>query len=63
MLHPRWVGPFKVVQCVGVAAYKLNLAGKFSQLHPSFHVSYLKPHVPGRTSGAPPELVELEDQL
>ena len=29
-LHPRWVGPFKVLQRVGVAAYKLDLAGRFS---------------------------------
>ena len=29
-LHPRWVGPFKVLQRVGAAAYKLDLAGRFS---------------------------------
>ena len=62
-LHPRWVGPFKVLQRVGAAAYKLDLAGRFSQLHPTFHVSYLKPHIPGGTSGTPPEPVELEGQL
>ena len=28
-LHPRWVGPFKVLQRVGAAAYKLELAGRF----------------------------------
>ena len=60
-LYPRWVGPFKVLQRVGAAAYKLNLAGRFSQLHLAFHVSYLKPHVPGGTSGTPPpEPVKLE---
>ena len=62
-LHPRWVGPFKVLQRVGTAAYKLDLAGRFSQLHPTLHVSYLKPHVPGGTLGTPPEPVELEVQL
>ena len=31
-LHPRWVGPFKVLQSVGAAAYKLDQAGRFSQL-------------------------------
>ena len=29
-LHPRWVGPFKVLQRVRPAAHKLNLAGRFS---------------------------------
>ena len=38
-LQPRWVGPFRVLQCVGAAAYKLDLAGRFSQLHPTFHIS------------------------
>ena len=28
-LHPRWVGPFKVVQKIGAAAYKLDLQGRF----------------------------------
>ena len=58
-LHLRWVRSFKVLQRVGAAAYKLDLAGRFSQLHPTFYVSYLKPHMPGGTSGAPPEPVEL----
>ena len=29
-LRPHWVGPFKVLQYVGAAAYKLDLAGSFS---------------------------------
>ena len=62
-LHPRWVGPFKVQQRIGATAYKLDLQGRFHQLHPVFHTSYLKPYLPGGTSGAPPEPVELEGQL
>ena len=62
-LHPRWVGPFKVLQRVGTVAYKLDLEGRFSSLHPTFHTSYLKPHQPGGSSGAPPEPVELDGQL
>ena len=46
-LYPRWVGPFKVLPRVGAAAYKLDLTGRFSQLHSTFHVSCLKPYVPG----------------
>ena len=46
-LHPRWVGPFKALQHVGSVAYKLDLEGRFSSLHPTFYTSYLKPHQPG----------------
>ena len=59
-LHPRWVELFKVLQRAGAAAYKLDLAGRFIQLPPTFRVTYLKPHVPVGTSGGPPEPVELE---
>ena len=59
-LHPRWVGPFKVLQRIGATAYKLDLQGRFTKLHPVFHTSYLKPYLAGGTSGAPPEPVELE---
>ena len=62
-LYTRWVGPFKVLQRVGPVAYKLDLEGRFSSLHPTFHTSYLKPHQPGGSSGAPPEPVELDGQL
>ena len=28
-LHPRWVGPFKVLQQIGAFAYKLDMQGRF----------------------------------
>ena len=62
-LHPLWVEPIKVLQHVGAAVHKLYLAGRLSQLHLTFHISYLKPHMPDGTSGTPPEPVELKGQL
>ena len=62
-LNPRWVGPFKVLQRIGPVAYKLDLEGRFSSLHLTFHTSYLKLHQPGGSSGAPPEPVELDSWL
>ena len=62
-LHPHWVGPFKVLQQIGAITNKLDLQGRFHQLHPVFHTSYLKPYLAEGTSGAPPEPVELEGQL
>ena len=58
--HPRWMGPFKVLQRIGPVAYKLDLEGRFSSLYPTFHTSYLKPHQLGGASGAPPEPVKLD---
>ena len=53
-LKPRFVGPFSVVSRVGPAAYKLDLQGRYQGIHPVFHVSLLRPHVPGGSSAAPP---------
>ena len=62
-LPPRWVGPFKVLQQIEAIAYRLDLQGRFHQLNPVFHTSYLKPYLAEGTSGAPPEPGELEGQL
>ena len=62
-LCPHRVGPFKVLQRIGATAYKLDLQGRFHQLHPVFYTSYLKPYLAGGTSRVPPEQVELEGQL
>ncbi|GKB87393.1 putative reverse transcriptase domain-containing protein, partial [Tanacetum coccineum] len=41
-LNPRYVGPFKVLEKVGEAAYKLELPKELSRVHNTFHVSNLK---------------------
>jgi len=45
----RFFGPFKIIQCIGVVAYKLDFL-ESAQIHPVVHVSQLKRHV--RTSVA-----------
>jgi len=42
MLVPRYDGPFEVIRKMGVVAYRLKLLERL-KLHPTFHVSYLKP--------------------
>ncbi|GJS51692.1 hypothetical protein Tco_1222147 [Tanacetum coccineum] len=41
-LNPRYVGPFKVLEMVGVVAYKLELPQELSRVHNTFYVSNLK---------------------
>ena len=41
----HFVGPFTVLWPVGSVAYKLDLTGRFKQLHNVFQVSQLAPFV------------------
>ena len=62
-LRARYVGPFRVMEWIGKMAYRLNLKGKFKEIHKIFHVSQLKKYIPGGSYTTPPEpiLVEGED--
>ena len=44
-LAMKWLGPLRVIERVGVVAYRLQLPPNLSRLHPVFHVSLLKPFV------------------
>ncbi|GJY71343.1 putative reverse transcriptase domain-containing protein [Tanacetum coccineum] len=41
-LNPRYIGPFKILERIGLVAYKLEIPEKFSSIHNTFHVSNLK---------------------
>ena len=38
----HWVGPYRVVECVGQNAYRLNLPSALHVVHPVVNVSQLK---------------------
>jgi hypothetical protein len=44
-LTPRFVGPFEIVEKVGVVAYRIVLPPSLSNLHDVFHVSQLRKYV------------------
>ncbi|GJW36771.1 putative reverse transcriptase domain-containing protein [Tanacetum coccineum] len=41
-LNPRYIGPFKILEWIGLMAYKLELPEELSNIHSTFHVSNLK---------------------
>ena len=49
-LRARFVGPFRVMERIGKTAYRLDLRGRFKDVHNVFHVSQLKKHIPGGSS-------------
>jgi Chromo (CHRromatin Organisation MOdifier) domain len=44
-LLDKFVGPYPVIEVVGVVSYKLKLPKRLERLHPVFHISKLKKHV------------------
>ncbi|KAH0695903.1 hypothetical protein KY289_013385 [Solanum tuberosum] len=41
-LSLRYIGPFGILDCIGLVAYRLALPPRLSGVHPMFHVSMLK---------------------
>ncbi|KAI3697624.1 hypothetical protein L6452_30719 [Arctium lappa] len=41
-LSPRFLGPFPIIERVGLQAYKIELPPEMSGIHPTFHVCYLR---------------------
>ena len=61
-LRARFVGPFRVIECIGKTAYRLDLRGRFKGIHNVFHISQLKRHIPGGLSTSPPEPIQVEGE-
>ncbi|KAL0149750.1 hypothetical protein M9458_054940, partial [Cirrhinus mrigala] len=64
-LSPRYIGPFRILRQINNVTYQLQLPPRY-RIHPTFHVSLLKPFspsvtdVPGAEAGPPPP--EILDQ-
>ncbi|XP_027151946.1 uncharacterized protein LOC113752000 [Coffea eugenioides] len=62
-LQPRFVGPYKVIQCVGKVSYKLELPPSLSRIHNVFHVSMLKKYHPNPSHILQPKSIEIDETL
>ena len=45
-LSPRYIGPFKILERIGIVAYRLALPPSMSGVHEVFHVSMLWRYTP-----------------
>ena len=55
------MGPFLVTACISEVAYRLDPKGRFTRIHPFFHMSLLYRFVAGSNGIEPPEPIEVED--
>nr|GEX17319.1 reverse transcriptase domain-containing protein [Tanacetum cinerariifolium] len=62
-LAPRYVGPFKIVECVGWVAYRLKLPQELSCIHDTFHVSNLKKYLAESDAQIPLEEIKIDESL
>nr|GFA50044.1 putative reverse transcriptase domain-containing protein [Tanacetum cinerariifolium] len=62
-LAPRYVGPFKIVECVGPIAYRLKLPQELSCVHDTFHVSNLKKCLAKPDVRVPLDEIEIDENL
>ena len=62
-LTPRFVGPFEIIEKVGVVAYRIALPPSLSNLHDVFHVSQLRKYVYDASHVIQVDDLEVRDNL
>ena len=62
-LSPRFVGPFEILERVGVVAYRLALPPSLSVVHNVFHVSMLRKYVADTSHVVDYEPLEIDEHL
>ncbi|GJT65116.1 putative reverse transcriptase domain-containing protein [Tanacetum coccineum] len=62
-LAPRFVGPFEIIEKVGLVAYRLDLPEELDGVHDTFHVSNLKKCLADPTLQVPLDEIRVEEKL
>ncbi|XP_058002303.1 uncharacterized protein LOC131179467 [Hevea brasiliensis] len=62
-LPPGYIGPFEVIDKVGIVVDQLELPPSLFYVHPVFHISMLRKYVPDPSHVLQPDIVELNENL
>ena len=62
-LNPRYAGPFKILERIGLVAYRLELPQELSCVHDVFHVSNLKKCLSDETIVIPVKEIRVDEKL
>ncbi|GKD82093.1 putative reverse transcriptase domain-containing protein [Tanacetum coccineum] len=62
-LAPKYVGPFEILERIGLVAYRLRLPKELSEVHDTFHVSNLKEYWADANMHAPLERIKVHKTL
>ncbi|GJT27031.1 reverse transcriptase domain-containing protein [Tanacetum coccineum] len=62
-LAPRFVGPFEIIEKVGLVAYRLRLPEELNGVHDTFHVSNLKKCLADPTLQVPLDEIQVDAKL
>ena len=62
-LASRYIGPFEILERVGIVTYRLALPPNLSQMHQVFHISMLRKYILDPSHVLQPQNVELNEDL
>nr|GEX58150.1 putative reverse transcriptase domain-containing protein [Tanacetum cinerariifolium] len=62
-LSPRYIGPFEIIERIGLVAYKLESPEKLRGIHNTFHVFNLKKCLADKNLVIPLEEIQLDDKF
>ncbi|GJX03686.1 putative reverse transcriptase domain-containing protein [Tanacetum coccineum] len=62
-LNPQFIGPFKILEWIGLVAYKLELPEELRNVHNTFHISNLKKCLSDKSLVIPMKELRLDDKL
>ena len=62
-LSPRYIGPFEIVERIGLVAYRLDLPEELSRVHNVFHISMLRKYISDPSHVLEALEIELRDDL